>query len=74
MLTCLVFANVCFIEGCVNCLQSTTVGNYKKEHIKKAFSLLAKISSYSWSVFKFKTCTKDEFVEICVIAIIIILL
>lgn len=36
MLTCLVFANVCFIEGCVNCLQSTTVGNYKKEHIKKS--------------------------------------
>lgn len=73
MLTCLVFANVCFIEGCVNCLQSTTVGNYKKEHIKKSL-LLAKINSYSWSVFKCKTCTKAEFVEICVIAINIILL
>ena len=38
MLTCLVFANVCFIEGCVNCLQSITVGNYKKEHIKKSIA------------------------------------
>lgn len=38
MLTCLVFANVCFIEGCVNCLQSTTVGNYKKERIKKSIA------------------------------------
>jgi len=36
ILTHFVFASVCSIEGCVNCLQSTTVGNYKKEHIKKS--------------------------------------